>query len=148
MHHYRLTMRAVSLLFAGLIAIGASLASAEVGASAIVLPPDASGCTGTLPSNQIENCVSIVGNASYLQTVKGNAWTHFGSVLGHEEITGPSLPNGHINSSDITIDTTNNGSILTWAPYSSVTAGNYCAIFWQKVSGGYSENGPACEHVS
>src|SRR5664280_227545 len=107
MHHHRLTIRAASVLFAGLVVVGAPFASAASAASPNVLPPDASGCTGTLPTNQIENCVSIVGNASYLQTVKGNAWTHFGSVVGHEQITGPSVPNGHINSSDLTIDTTN-----------------------------------------
>jgi hypothetical protein len=111
-------------------------------------PLDAFGCTGTLGSDQIENCVTVFGSASYLEEVDGTAFTHFGSVTGHEEITGPSIPDGHLNSPTETINTTNNGPLISWDPDSSVEPGNYCAIFWQKVSGGYSENGPACEYVS
>jgi hypothetical protein len=138
----------MSAVFVGMMVVAAPLATAAVAVSPNVLPPDATGCTGTLSSNQIENCVAVVGDASYLQSVTGSSWTHFGSVTGHEEITCPSIPNDHLNSSDQTIGTTSDGPLVSWSPDSSVTPGNYCAIFWQKVSGGYSENGPACESVS
>ena|SRR5665213_3421693 len=147
MQHRRFTTRAVGALLMGVFVVAAPLATAA-GAVQAPIPLDATGCTGSLVTNQIQNCVLIVGSASYLDYVDGDAWTHFGSVFGHEEITGPSIPNGHMNSSDQTITTTNTGPLVRWAPYSSVTPGSYCAIFWQKVSGGYSENGPACETVS
>jgi len=111
-------------------------------------PLDAVGCTGVLPTDQIENCVSILGDASYLESVAGSAYTHFGSVTGHEEITGPSIPNGYLNSSKVTITTGTTGPLVSWDPDGPVESGNYCAIFWQNVGGGYSENGPACEDVT
>ena len=116
--------------------------------SITVMPFDATGCTGTYAGNQIQNCVAIYGTAADLEEMDGIAFTHFGSVVGHEEITGPSLPNGHINSPTLTLTTANNGPLVDWAPNHSVSDGSYCAIFWQNVSGGYSENGPACEYVS
>lgn len=93
MQHRRLTIRAMSAFFIGMMVVAAPLETAALAVSPNALPPDATGCTGTLSSNQIENCVAIVGDASYLQSVKGSARTHFGSVTGHEEITGPSIPN-------------------------------------------------------
>jgi hypothetical protein len=69
-------------------------------------------------------------------------------VTGHEEITGPSIPNGHLNSSKVTITTDTTGPLVSWDPDGPVESGNYCAIFWQNVGGGYSENGPACEDVT
>jgi hypothetical protein len=113
-----------------------------------VIPLDAVGCTGSFAGDQIQNCVTIYGDAQYLQEVDGIAFTHFGSVVGHEEITGPSIPNGHLNSPTQTITTANNGPLVSWDPGGPVSDGNYCAIFWQNVSGGYSENGPACDYVS
>ena len=83
-----------------------------------------------------------------MEEIDGIAFTHFGSVEGHEEITGPSIPNGHLNSPTLTITITNAGPLISWSPNHSVADGNYCAISWQNVSGGYSENGPACEYVS
>jgi hypothetical protein len=153
MKRFRLRIAALGALMAVGLMITLPAASADVvvapGTTSIgVNPLDAIGCTGQLGSDQVANCVAIIGTASYLQQVSGSAWTNFGSVVGHEEITGPSMPNGHINSSDQTITTTDNGPLVSWNPNRSVTPGNYCAIFWQKVSGGYSENGPACEYVS
>lgn len=141
-----------ALLFAalgvGMPEVSASVRATPNSTSIDVGPLDAVGCTGAPVTDQIENCVTIIGGASYLQEVSGTAYTHFGSVTGHEEITGPSIPNGHLNSSDQTINTTNNGPLISWNPNAPVESGNYCAIFWKKVSGGYSENGPACEYVS
>jgi hypothetical protein len=114
----------------------------------VILPLDATGCTGSFVGDQIENCVVILGDAAYLEEVQGVAFTNFGSVVGHEEITGPSIPNGHLNSPTQTINTSTGSPLIVWAPYGRVADGNYCAIFWQNVNGGYSENGPACEYVS
>jgi hypothetical protein len=114
----------------------------------VVTPFDATGCTGTFAGDQIENCVAIYGDAADLEEMDGIAFTNFGSAVGHEEITGPSIPNGHINSPTQTITTTDEGPLVSWAPHGRVSDGSYCAIFWQNVSGGYSENGPACEYVS
>jgi hypothetical protein len=145
-------MFAVALTLA-VFAVGAPAALADdqaptSGEVSVVTPLDATGCTGTYAGDQIQNCVAIFGTASYLEEVQGLAWTHFGSVVGHEEITGPSIPNGHLNSPTQTINTTTDNPLIAWAPYGPVADGNYCAIFWQNVSGGYSENGPACEYVS
>jgi hypothetical protein len=48
----------------------------------------------------------------------------------------------------VTITTDTTGPLVSWDPDGPVESGNYCAIFWQNVSGGYSENGPACEDVT
>jgi len=145
-----------SVVFAAALALALFSVGVPVAASADetpspsigVMPLDAIGCTGTYAGDQIENCVAIYGDAQYLNEVDGIAWTHFGSVVGHEEITGPSIPNGHLNSPTQQITTTDNGPLVSWRPDGPVSDGNYCAIFWQNVSGGYSENGPACDYVS
>jgi hypothetical protein len=85
-------------------AVGAPAALADDQAPApptvsVVTPLDATGCTGQFVGDQIENCVVIYGDAAYLEEIDGIAFTNFGSVVGHEEITGPSIPNGHLNSS-------------------------------------------------
>jgi hypothetical protein len=127
------------------LADGQAPSSAEV---SVVTPLDATGCTGTFVGDQIENCVVIYGNARDLEEMQGVAFTNFGSAVGHEEISGPSVPGGHLNSTTQTINTSTGSPLIVWAPNGPVADGSYCAIFWQNVNGGYSENGPACEYVS
>jgi len=117
-------------------------------AGAAIVPYDAVGCSGILPTDQIENCVTVVGTASDLQELGGTAFTHSGTAYGHEEITGPSVPGGYMNSTNQTITTANNGPLVSWNPNHSVTAGNYCATFWKKVGSNYTAVGPDCEYVS
>ena len=150
--------RRIPALFAATLAlivfaVGAPAALADGQASAsstsiVIMPLDATGCTGTYAGDQIQNCVAIYGDAADLIEQDGIAFTHFGTVVGHEEITGPSLPNGHLNSTTRTITQADNGPLVDFAPNGRVSDGTYCAIFWQNVGGGYSENGPACEYVS
>jgi hypothetical protein len=153
MQRARISALFVVALLVAVFAVGAPAALGDdtdpASAPSIVISPlDATGCTGTYAGDQIQNCVAIYGTAADLEEIDGIAFTHFGSVQGHEEITGPSLPDGHLNSSTVTLTTTNTGPLVSWSPNHAVQDGSYCAIFWQNVNGGYSENGPACEYVS
>jgi hypothetical protein len=145
------TFAAASTLAVFAVGAPAALADDQAPASptvSVVTPLEPLAARDPLSAIRSKTVSSSTVMRFYLEEVDGIAFTNFGSVVGHEEITGPGIPGGHRNSSNQTITTVDEGPLISWSPDGSVSDGNYCAIFWQKVSGGYSENGPACEYVS
>lgn len=115
-------------------------------ASALAVSPlSATGCTGNLPSNNVKNCISIVGSGSHVTGMAAIASIRSYPIVAHLQLYGPGL---NMNTTNILMEPTNDYE-LSWAPDATVKSGQYCATTWQlNGTGGYMANGPACETVS
>jgi hypothetical protein len=91
--------------------------------------------------------MDIQGSSLYVDYMAATSLVYNYTVVEHVELTGPSVPNGHLNSPDYIVQP---GEYIqeVWSPQHNEQAGQYCAISWEvSGTGGYYDEGRACESV-
>lgn len=125
----------------------ASLRRSASGPEISSIPDSAIGCVGNLPQDNIQTCMDIQGSGLYVDYMAATSIVYNYAVVEHVELTGKSVPNGHINSDDYVVQP---GEYIQveWAPHHNESAGGYCADSWELSGmGGYYLAGRACESV-
>lgn len=109
------------------------------------IPPRSdSGCVGNLEWNNIQTCIYITGQSTYVSDMTAKSFVYNYPVLEHVHLSGPSVD---YNTLDYWID---QGQFLgvEWTPNRNIIAGSYCATSWEaNGSGGYTNQGTACQPV-
>jgi hypothetical protein len=120
--------------------------SPGTGLAGRVSPETASGCVGTNPWNNVQDCIYISGSGPYVAWMEGSAFIRNYEIVGHIQLYGPSGLG--LNSSDVLMQPGNRYYIL-WEPNGDVVPGQYCSQTWSpNGSSGYYSWGAACETVS
>lgn len=110
-------------------------------------PDSAFGCVGNDPWDNIQTCLNIIGNGSYVEKMYASSIVYLYAVVEHLELSGPSIPHGYINTEDYLVQP---GEYIDipWDPYRDIDPGKYCATSWElNGNGSFTNEGRACETV-
>lgn len=130
---------------AGSGAIAPATSPAITPATGSPVPATASGCVGTLPTDNDETCIYITGTGTYVKFIEGSVTVRRGDTTGHLELYGPK---GLIKNSKTGSLYTITVGYVWWTPHANEPKGTYCAETWLKTSKGYTSAGVACESVT
>jgi hypothetical protein len=114
------------------------------GASTAMPPRSDAGCVGNLEWDNIQTCIFINGQSTYVSSMKAVSYVYHYPVLEHVQLVGPSVS---YNTANYWIDQGQYLEVL-WTVNGNVAPGAYCATSWVVNGTGYSNQGTDCQPVT
>lgn len=114
------------------------------GTRTAIPPRSDSGCVGNLEWDNIQTCIFINGQSTYVSTMKAVSYVYNYPVLEHVQLAGPSV---NYNTANYWIDQGQYLEVL-WSANGNVAPGAYCATSWVVNGTGYSNQGTDCQPVT